>query len=90
MIETTLNEKQKQALKQEEQIIRLLKEYKRNIAKISAQIQGDQHRLGTVGLFKTETPSLIVESRIHQKEIESLISEIQTTNFNIAEAIRRF
>lgn len=90
MIETTLNEKQKQALKQEENIIKVLKDYKRNIAKISAQIQGDQHRLGTVGLFKTETPSLIVESRIHQKEIESLINEIQTINFNIAETIRRF
>ena len=90
MIETTLNEKQKRAIEQEKQLIKALKEYKRNISKISAQIQGDHHRLGTVGLFKTETPSLIVESKINQKEIKSLISDIETINFNIAETIRRF
>ena len=89
MIQTTLIENQKEALKQEKELIKMLKEYKKLVNKISTQLQGDHHRLGTVDLFKTESPSLIVESRINQKQISNLTNEIDTINYGIAENIRR-
>lgn len=89
MIQTTLIEKQKEALKQEKELIKQLKEYKRLIEKISAQLDGDKYRVGKVEIFRTETPSLILESRSNQREIDSLTSEIDTINFNIAEFVRR-
>ena len=89
MTHTTLIENQKEALKQEKELIKMLKEYKKLVNKISTQLQGDHHRLGTVKLFKTESPSLIVESRINQKQISNLTNEIDTINYGIAENIRR-
>lgn len=86
---TKLETKQKNALKQEKELIKALKEYKKILDEISKDLSSRQHMIGTVQLFKTETPSLIVESRINQKRIKSLITDIETLNFNIAEVIRR-
>ena len=67
----------------------MLRKYKRLVEKISTELQGDHHLLGTVDLFKTEIPSLIIESRSNQKQISTLNDEIDTINRGIVDNIRR-
>lgn len=90
MNETALIDKQKEALKKEKEIIKMLKQYKKLIEKISSQIDGDKVIIGKIELFKTETPSLIVESKQNQRQIDTLINEIDTVNSHIADFVRRF
>ena len=87
--ETTLIIKQKQALEQEEKLIKDLKAYKKTLEKISIKLISTKNMIGSVELFKTETPSLIVQSRINQKALNELTIAIDRLNSEIASIIRR-